>query len=191
MRVSKEKMAENRQLIVAAASHLFREKGIEAVSVAEIMQAVGLTHGGFYGHFQSKDELVAAALAYALSETQRKKWDASTFVADYLSAEHRDGLAEACPTAGFVATICQQSPPARQVLTEGIRTQIDGISQMLAPDNPPAQRQQAIGYLSALVGALLLSRSVDDARFSDEILEQTRYWLEEHTHPDGAASGAQ
>ena len=88
MRVSREKMAENRQRILSEAARLFREKGVDAVSVAEVMQAAGLTHGGFYGHFQSKDELVCKTMEQMTDhEEAYPSFDA--FAKHYLSCEHR------------------------------------------------------------------------------------------------------
>src|ERR1700751_4314182 len=98
MKVSREQVAANRQTILEAAGRLFRARGFDAVTVAEIMQAAGLTHGGFYGYFKSKDELIAAALGAAMTQTTTGPLsDLTTYAADYLSPRHRDDLADGCP----------------------------------------------------------------------------------------------
>src|ERR1700677_2235240 len=100
MRVRREQVTENRNPILEAAGRLFRERGFEAVTVAEVMQAAGLTHGGFYGYFKSNDELIAEALADAMTQTTTGPLgDLTTYVAEYLTPTHRDDLGSGCPTA--------------------------------------------------------------------------------------------
>src|SRR5882762_11436594 len=105
MRVTKEQMAENRRRILDAAGRLFREKGFESVTVAEVMKAAGLTHGGFYGHFKSKDDLVAQSCTKVLSgsangwaqSAERRPDDAARAIVDrYLSPKHRDHPGTGC-----------------------------------------------------------------------------------------------
>src|SRR3954468_6934445 len=100
MRVTREQMAEHRQQILSAAGKLFRANGFEAVTVADVMKAAGLTHGGFYGHFKSKDDLIAQALAHALT-ADRGGGDVAALAERYLSPRHRDDLAGGCSTAGL------------------------------------------------------------------------------------------
>src|SRR4051794_15051251 len=94
-------MAEHRQTILEAASRLFRAHGFEAVTVAQVMQAAGLTHGGFYGHFRSKDDLIAQALAHVLASGVAAEGDLAAYASAYLSPRHRDDMAGGCPTAGL------------------------------------------------------------------------------------------
>jgi TetR/AcrR family transcriptional repressor of nem operon len=103
MKVSRDQVAENRRTILDAASRLFRERGYDSVTVAEIMKAAGRTHGGFYGYFPSKDVLIANALEDALSKQQEPTGDLADFAAGYLSAAHRDNRAGGCPTAALAA----------------------------------------------------------------------------------------
>src|SRR5688572_29587372 len=103
MRVTREQMAEHRQKILQSAGRLFRAKGFDAVTVAEVMQAAGLTHGGFYGHFKSKDDLIAETVAHALAPKtalapKQGAVDLAAFTKSYLSPRHRDDLAGGCPT---------------------------------------------------------------------------------------------
>ncbi|QWG21604.1 TetR/AcrR family transcriptional regulator [Bradyrhizobium sediminis] len=178
MKVSREQMAENRRRILEVASRLFRDKGFEAVSVAEVMKAAGLTHGGFYGHFRSKDDLVAQALAHVLAADSGGGGDLRGYVDAYLSPRHRDNAAGGCPTAGLAATIRHQTPAARSAMTEGLRSQIDRIEKALPELDPADRRRAAIGSWAAMVGAVILARAIDDSVLSDEILEQTRAWID-------------
>jgi TetR/AcrR family transcriptional regulator, transcriptional repressor for nem operon len=178
MKVSREQMAENRHRILDAASRLFREKGFEAVSVAEVMKAAGLTHGGFYGHFSSKDDLIAQTLAHVLAADSSGGGDLRAYVDAYLSPRHRDNCAGGCPTAGLAAAIRHQTPAARSAMSEGLRSQINRIGKALPELDAADRRRAAIGSFAAMVGAVILARAVDDPAFSDEILEQTRAWID-------------
>lgn len=178
MKVSREQMAEHRVRILEAASRLFREKGFEAVTVAEVMKAAGLTHGGFYGHFASKDDLVAQALAYALKESLGKTADPCAFIDDYLSPKHRDNPSKGCPTAGLAAETRHESPAAQAAMTAGLRQQIDGLSRALSGEGDADRRREAIGSWAAMVGAVILARAVDDPALSDELLGETRAWID-------------
>ncbi len=103
MKVSREQVAENRRKILDAASRLFRARGFEAVTVAEVMKAAGLTHGGFYGHFKSKDDLIAQTLAHVLAAGAEGERNLASYAAQYLTPDHRDDLAGGCPTAALGA----------------------------------------------------------------------------------------
>ncbi|MBV7521939.1 TetR/AcrR family transcriptional regulator [Ensifer sp. ENS12] len=178
MKVSREQMAENRRRILDVASRLFKDKGFDAVSVAEVMKAAGLTHGGFYGHFNSKDDLVAQTLAHSLAADSAGDGDFSAFVRSYLAPRHRDNPANGCPTAGLAAAIRHQTPAAQAAMTEGLRTQIARIEKALPERGPDEKRRAAIGSWAAMVGAVILARAIDDHELSDEILEQTRAWID-------------
>ena len=176
MKVSRQKVSENRQKILKAASRLFRERGFDGVTVAEIMQAAGLTHGGFYGYFKSKEDLIANALQDALNEAAPPT-DLAAYAAEYLAPKHRDDLAGGCATAGLAAETLRQPPEARAALTAGLRRQIERLSQTAPGDDPAARRRAAIGSWAAMVGALVLSRVSDDRQLSDELLTATRDWI--------------
>jgi len=178
MKVSREQMAENRNHILDVAGRLFREKGFEAVSVAEVMNAAGLTHGGFYGHFTSKDDLIAKALAHALKRSADKKLDLGTYLDRYLSPNHRDNPGKGCPTAGLVAETRHQSPEARAAITHGFRRQIDSFMIALPEASEDERRRAAIGSWAAMIGAVILSRSIDDPALSEEVLTATRGWID-------------
>lgn len=178
MKVSREQMAENRRRILDVASRLFREKGFDAVSVAEVMKAAGLTHGGFYGHFSSKDDLVAETIGYVLSYDGDGSVDLRAYMDEYLSPRHRDNAAAGCPTAGLAADIRHQTPAARAAMTAGLRSQIERVAKALPNIDASDRRSAAIGTWAAMVGAVILARAIDDTELSDEVLEQTRIWIE-------------
>ncbi|MBB3235032.1 TetR/AcrR family transcriptional regulator [Phyllobacterium endophyticum] len=178
MKVSREQMAENRRRILEVASRLFRDKGFDAVSVAEVMKAAGLTHGGFYGHFSSKDDLITQSLAHVLAADEGGGGDLRAYVNSYLSPGHRDNAAGGCPTAGFAAAIRHQTPAARSAMAEGLRSQIDRIGKALPQLDAADRRRMAIGSWAAMVGAVILARAIDDPALSDEVLEETRAFVD-------------
>lgn len=179
MRVSRDQMQANRLRILDAASRLFREKGFDAVSVAEVMKAAGLTHGGFYGHFESKDDLIAQAIGHIFTTQQNGSGDLAADLSAYLSPEHRDSVGAGCPTAALVADIRRQTPAARLAMTEGFRSQIGHIAQAVARPGVSDVRRQAIGAWAAMVGAVVIARAIDDQALSREVLEETRLWIED------------
>ena len=177
MKVSREQMAQNRLRILDLASELFRSRGFESVTVAEIMNAAGLTHGGFYGHFKSKDDLIAQTLDHALRPGADRTFDLYTFLEGYLSTRHRDNPGHGCPTAALVSETRLQSPLARSAMTDGTRVQIERLSKEMPGKNNAEKRCAAIGAWAAMVGAVILSRAMDDHDLSKEVLDQTRAWV--------------
>jgi TetR/AcrR family transcriptional repressor of nem operon len=177
MRVSREQVAENRRTILEAASRLFRERGFEAVTVAEVMQAAGLTHGGFYGYFASKEALIADALADVLSKRPEPSGDLASYAAGYLSRSHRDNRAAGCPTAALAAETVRLTGGARTEMTMGLKRQIERLSRIAPGENADEKRQAAIGGWAAMVGAMILARVSDDPALAGEVLDQTQAWL--------------
>ena len=177
MRVSREQMAENRATILDAASRLFRERGFDSVTVAEVMKAAGLTHGGFYGYFKSKDELIAGALADVLTKRPEPSGDLAAFAAGYLSQTHRDNRAGGCPTAALAAETVRLEGDARAEMTTGLKRQIERLSRIAPGQDAAQKRQTAIGSWAAMVGAMILARVSDDPALSSEVLDQTKVWL--------------
>jgi len=176
MKVSREQVAENRRAIVEAAGRLFRQRGFDAVTVAEVMKAAGLTHGAFYGYFASKDDLVAEALIEALASTAAPPSVPAVYAAGYLSSAHRDDRANGCPFAALAAETVRQPAGARAAMTAGLKRQIERLSAG-APGADADKRRAAIGGWAAMVGAMILARVSDDPALSDEVLEQTRAWI--------------
>jgi TetR/AcrR family transcriptional repressor of nem operon len=177
VKVSREQVAENRGKILEAAARLFRARGFDAVTVAEVMKAAGLTHGAFYGYFKSKDDLIAQTLAHALAAQAPEEGDLTRYAASYLTPRHRDNPAEGCPTAGLGGETIRQAPEARAAMTTGLREYIARLSKGVPRANAAEARQAAIGSWAAMVGGMILARAVDDPELSDEVLEQTRAWI--------------
>lgn len=177
MRVSREKAAENRERIVEIASRLFRENGFDGVGVDSIMRGAGLTHGGFYGHFGSKDDLAAEAVTRALErslERQGRFADLGNLVSDYLSERHRADRANGCIIAALGADMVRQGRGVRRGLTAHLRARLDRFAHLLRDGTAASRRKRAITTLAGIVGALTLARAVDDPALSKEILAAAR-----------------
>jgi TetR/AcrR family transcriptional regulator, transcriptional repressor for nem operon len=191
MRVSREKAAENRERIVETASRLFREHGFDRVGIDAIMHAVGLTHGGFYGHFRSKDDLAAAAVTCALEsglEKQSRYSRLEDVVSAYLSAQHCADRAHGCAVAALGADLARQGEGVRHRLTAYVRELLDLLGGMLKTGDTAARRNRAIVTLTGMVGALTLARAVDDPVLSEEILLTMRNILQGAAVPRAAPS---
>jgi len=177
MRVTREQAAANRERIVAIASTLFRQHGFEGIGVADIMKAAGLTHGGFYGHFASKEALAAEACAHATRDAWASWMDGppdgrlERIVRNYLTSRHRDNQANGCVFAALGSDVARQPRSVRRAFTERVRAKIDLLRSVVPGRSAAARRDKALATLSGLVGALILSRAVDDPVLSDEILE--------------------
>jgi TetR/AcrR family transcriptional repressor of nem operon len=190
--VSREQAAENRRAIVAAATQLFRERGVEAVGLNELMKHAGFTQGGFYNHFVSKAALVAEVLASAMAEGMvemakgaRAPVDESTtalqrYMRWYLSQAHRDDIDHGCPVAGFAGDAPRLGAGAQSHFAGGLDDQITILAGLIAESGSPVAggerrtlRERAISLHCEMLGALLLSRSVAQAApaLSNEILQ--------------------
>jgi TetR/AcrR family transcriptional regulator, transcriptional repressor for nem operon len=177
MRVSRAKAAENRERIVEIAARLFRENGFDGVGVDAIMKGAGLTHGGFYGHFASKDDLAAEAVTRALEQNAEEEGqftDLGALVADYLSERHRADRANGCAVAALGADMARQRTGVRRGLTAHLRRQLDRIADLVKDRTAARRRKRAITTLAGLYGALTLARAVDDPALSREILAAAR-----------------
>lgn len=176
MKVSREQMSRNRDRILDEASRLFRQKGFDAVSVAEVMKAAGLTHGGFYGHFRSKDDLIAQTISHAVG-IQSAAGDIDAWLGTYLSDSHRKYPELGCPTAAFAGLMRQQTPAARVSMGQVVAAQIEQFADAMPEADASERRRAAIGSWAAMVGALILARSTDDPTLSQELLTETRAWV--------------
>jgi TetR/AcrR family transcriptional repressor of nem operon len=180
MKVTRQQVAKNRQRILEVAGKLFREKGFDGVSVADIMKGAGLTHGAFYGHFASKDDLAAQACANGVGKIQ-DTWTAlagdnpadqlGAIVSAYATPDHRDDLGGGCVLAALGADAVRQPGAVRRAFTEGIRSTVAMLSMIAPGGSNTAQREKALATLAGLVGALTLARAADDPTLSDEILD--------------------
>ena len=176
MRYPVKETAAKHERIVREASRLFRKRGFENVTVAEVMKAAGLTHGAFYAHFGSKQELQAAAVAYgqALSRdrvlrrqenTNRK---VGTYAAQYLSARHRDNPEDGCTMAALGQEIARATPEIKGAFERGFEEILSACGD---------DRKKAIFEVAALLGGVVLARAVQDPKLSNEILESVRQKL--------------
>ena len=180
MKVSREQAAENRDRIVQVAAKLFRERGFDGIGVADLMKAAGLTHGGFYGHFASKEDLAAEASDRALKELLQY-WSAviekapdeafSTIVNRYVSEGHRDAPGRGCLVAALGSDLGRQARPVRRVVTDGINAFIGQLMQLVPGKSKAARRRQALTDFAAMVGAVTIARAVDDPALSKDVLD--------------------
>ena len=181
MRKSKEEAALTRKRIVTAAAGEFRKNGIVATGLNDLMKSAGLTHGGFYKHFESKDQLVAEACAEALETMIEFVTDAAaggTPVAEtYLSASQRDNPAVGCPLSSIGSEIGRGDERTRAVATEGFLKFVDIMAGQLGKAEPADARRRALVAVSTMIGALTMSRMVTDPELSAEILRQTKKCL--------------
>ncbi len=178
MRVSRAAAAESRARIVEEAARMLRARGVEGASVAEVMQAAGMTHGGFYKHFESKNALLAEATASAFAETAarfdrreaRKGVEAAlaAYVADYLSPAHIAHPEQGCPLAAIGADAARHPEALSQVFADGVEALIDRVSRS------GASRESAIRNLMTLVGAVVTARAVGSGVLQQEILAAAR-----------------
>ncbi len=182
MRKSRAETAETRRRIVDTASREFRRKGIDGVGLADLMAEAGLTHGGFYRHFESKDQLVAEAFCAAagglVESIERLRAGKSQRAAlkavaeSYLSKKHRDKPETSCPLAALGSELARADANTRAAATEGFTRLVESVSGLIEGKKPEAARQQALAAVSLMIGALMVSRIVDDPDLSSEILRQ-------------------
>lgn len=186
MRYTVEDTAKKHEKILEHGGQLLRERGLSKVSVAEIMKAAGLTHGAFYSHFDSKEDMVAkivehvsGAACFEIAEAERTPRGLGAYVESYLSSQHRDGPGAGCLIAAIGAELGRE-PTIRPALTEHVKATLRALIRPLRSKRIRDARAEAICLLSAMVGAIVLARAVDDEALSDEILNETRKaWADE------------
>lgn len=178
---SRQDKAASHDRIVRIAAGRVREAGADALGVAELMQEAGLTHGGFYRHFGSRDELVAEALEEALAQSRATVAAAreagagyAEIVADYLSPAHRDAPAAGCAVAALASEAGRLQDRPREAFTRHIEASAETFLALLRAKNPAATHADALLAVSALAGAVALARAVSDRALSDEILQGVR-----------------
>lgn len=183
---SKADKAASHERIVTAAARRLRRDGVAGVSVADLMAEAGLTHGGFYPHFASRDDLVAEAVEAALVHGSRRAEAAAPYgpaalrpaIEAYLSPLHRDKPETGCAVAALPGDITRASPRARAAYAAQVRRYLE-LYASLTPTHDP---DDPYLILAALVGAIALARAVDDPGLSDEILERAARALNRHAH---------
>ncbi len=192
MRKSKQEAAETRQRIISAAAVEFRRNGISHTGLSDLMAAAGLTHGGFYRHFESKDQIVAEACrsavrsmvdtfaAAAAGKSARRRLRAA--VARYLSTDHRDDHARGCPLAALGSEIARCDEGVRSAATDGFLRLVEIIAAQYEGTRPDLAKRRALAAASMMIGALTMSRIVTDPELSFEILSQANRYLADKTN---------
>jgi TetR/AcrR family transcriptional repressor of nem operon len=187
MRKSRQETAETRQRIVEAASAEFRRNGINGTGLAELMAAAGLTHGGFYKHFDSKEQVVVESLALA-SEAMVNDFcpimnaapgnkGLNAAVTDYLSLRHRDDPSGGCPYVALGSEMARASDDVRDAATAVFVRLTQRIADQLEDMTPAAAKKEAQVIMATMVGAMTLARLVNDPDLSASILRQARKHL--------------
>jgi TetR/AcrR family transcriptional repressor of nem operon len=183
MRVSKEKAAQNRERILTSAARLFREHGIDATGVDAITEDAGLTHGGLYSQFGSKEVIAVEAIRFALARGKRV-WQRAlernpgmralpAIVDGYLSRAHRDAPGTGCVLAALGPDIARQPRRVRQAFTREIKDDLEFLSRLMPDDGEDSRYEDAIATFASMAGALILARAVNDEELSDLILKST------------------
>lgn len=178
MRYPAAETAEKHQRILDEATRLFRDKGFDGVNIAQIMKSAGLTHGSFYNHFESKNDLVSACIVHGAT-TSLANMDAveasvagkKAYVEEYLSAAHRDDPGSGCLMSALASEVSRE-PYAQGAMTRFVHAFIDKLSTRFPWQKPRSARRDAIRATAAMVGGLMLARAVNDEEFSLEILNE-------------------
>ncbi|MGB7848950.1 MAG: TetR/AcrR family transcriptional regulator [Candidatus Acidiferrum sp.] len=171
MRYPAKETAAKHERIVKEASRLFRERGFANVSVGQVMNAAGLTHGAFYAHFDSKEELQAAAVAHGIKVSlermrlSNRKKSKPSFADRYLSRWHRDNPGDGCTMAALAQEVARSIPELKVAFEQGLENILSAKR---------GDRKEAIFRVAALIGGVVLARAVQNPRLSDEILESVR-----------------
>jgi TetR/AcrR family transcriptional regulator, transcriptional repressor for nem operon len=187
MRKNRDETIQTRQRIVVAASRSFREKGIDGVGVVDLMQSAGLTHGGFYKHFDSKSSLVAEACSVALKESLSELAQSTTQVNDhesmlalvsaYLSRAHSLHPERGCAIAALGSEAIRSNGRVKDTMADGVENLLELIRVQLNRQGVSDADSKAHGVLSSLVGGLLLSRAVPTAVQSKAFLNDTKQFI--------------
>jgi TetR/AcrR family transcriptional repressor of nem operon len=187
MRYPKEHKSRTRRRIVETAAREFRAKGLDGVGVADLMAQAGLTHGGFYAHFDSKDALIEEACRYGIEATiETLDFRARsappgdglrTIVRTYLSRSHRDDAARGCIMASLAGEVARRPPATRRAVTVPLHRLVAVIARQLPDAGDATRERRALAIAASLVGAITLARAVDDPALSDAILEASRAFV--------------
>jgi TetR/AcrR family transcriptional repressor of nem operon len=179
MKVSREQAALNRERIVDTAARLFREKGYDGIGVSDLMKGAGLTHGGFYGHFASKEDLLVEAIGKAL-EKSAQRWQkmagrtpgggVAAIAESYLSVEHRDSPGQGCAVSTLGTDVSRAGPEARAAMSGGIEAQLAVLAALEPGEDAAEKRRQAIADYASMIGGLVLARVMAEPGASEEVL---------------------
>lgn len=192
MRKSRAEAAETRKRIIEIAAEEIRRNGIHATGLADVMAKAGLTHGGFYRHFESKDQLVAEAcatgMAVVLDTTEGTAESAAdegdrnavfkSIVEQYLSTQHRDDPSSGCFLAGLGSELARADKPTRAAATKAFSELVEMVARHIRRRKPEAARSDAVFALSAMIGAITMARVVDDPALSESVLDDVKRHLD-------------
>jgi TetR/AcrR family transcriptional regulator, transcriptional repressor for nem operon len=187
MRMTRIQAAENRQTVINVASRFFREHGFDGIGLKDLMEGAGLTQGAFYKQFASKQDLAAQASRRAL-ESASRRWSAAAaanpknplgaVIAFYLSTEHREERMDGCPIVALGSDAARQGSDVKASFEAGIKAHLEVLGRLIAETNGEEPNGKAMAILSTMVGALTLSRVVNDPdlaqAFLDTAAEQVR-----------------
>ena len=200
MRYSKEHKFQTHARIVKRASVKLREKGAHGIGVADLMKEAGLTHGGFYAHFDSRDALMIEAFTHAMdrsTEHWKKQSEGtpaekrlSAIVNGYLSSEHRDNPGQGCAIPALAAEIARESAKTRKAFAGRLEQMIEMLARQFPGATPKAARKQAMATLATMMGSLVMARVAGSGEFSDEILRSGREAILERTRRPAARKPA-
>lgn len=179
MRVSRAQAEENRETVINVASRLFRENGFDGIGLKDLMKGAGLTQGGFYKQFESKEDLVALASKRAMESSTRRWSDAvenssnplEAVMAFYLSREHLEAKAEGCPLVALGADAARQSAEIRRPFEDGIKEHFNVLDALIGNSGGQKPSNKAMAMLSVIVGAVTLSRIMTDKTLSQSVLD--------------------
>jgi len=181
-----EQKARSHKAIVSAAARRVREQGIQGMGVAEVMGDAGLTHGGFYAHFKNKDALASEAMheAAAFREPWTDDLDGrapnermNALVKRYLNRDHRDNKGEGCMFAALAAEVANGAPEHQKVFAEELKITLEDLAPLVGSGNSQPAADRATAFMSLCVGAILLSRAVDDVALSEKFLKTARDFM--------------
>lgn len=196
-RYSPEHKEATRRRMIDTAGRRFKSDGIDGSGIATLMADAGLTNGAFYGHFASKDDLVASVVAQQLADQvavvnalPAGPDSVEAYLREYLSPSHRDDLADGCPSAALLDEIGRCDVAVREAYTVGASSMVEAIARHLDDGDPQRTRERAIGLFSLLVGSLQAARAVTDPLLSEQILEAayTNAMTIAGARPDAASS---
>jgi TetR/AcrR family transcriptional repressor of nem operon len=180
MRVSRIQAAENRQTVINVASRLFRERGFDGIGLKDLMEGAGLTQGAFYKQFASKEDLAVEASRRALESAARRWSDAAAENPDdplgavigfYLSGDHREEKMNGCPIVALGSDAARQGSDVKAAFEAGIKAHLEVLSRFIAESGGDASSGKAMAILSTMVGAVTLSRVVNDADLAQALLD--------------------
>jgi TetR/AcrR family transcriptional regulator, transcriptional repressor for nem operon len=181
MRVSRIQAAENRQTVINVASRLFRERGFDGIGLKDLMEGAGLTQGAFYKQFASKEDLAVEASKRAMESASVRWSDAAAqypgdplgaVIAFYLSGDHREEKMDGCPIVALGSDAARQGPDVKAEFEAGIKAHLDVLGRFIAKtDGDEASRGKAMAILATMVGAVTLSRVVNDPDLAQALLD--------------------